>query len=237
MILAIETSSRQLGVAVSDGEKLLASYEVIGAEFPHAAELPPAVQRLLKETGTTIPQLDAVVVDVGPGSFTGLRIGLAFTKAFVFPSQRPVVGVPSLDILAAQVPHSPWPICPVLDAKQRNVYAARYRVEQGTPVRDGEFFLGPIADFLANVKGPTLFLGDGCALYRDQIVKHLGDNAHFAPPDQWLPRVATLARLGAARFASGQRDDPATLVPLYLYPMTCSIRSGSPQPATHATAR
>ena len=114
-LLAIETATQQLGVAVLDGERVLASYELL-AEHPHAAELPGAVTRVLTAAHLTLPQVDAIAVDLGPGSFTGLRIGLAFVKALTFPIKKPVIGVPSLDVLVANLPFVSGLAAPVLDA-------------------------------------------------------------------------------------------------------------------------
>ena len=222
-LLAIETSTRQLGVAAIDGDRLLSSYELL-ADYPHAVELPDAVTRVLKAAHTTLEALEAIVVDIGPGSFTGLRIGLAFVKALAFPMKKTVVGVPSLDVLAAGVPCAPQGVCPVLDARQKNVYAALYHIDGATPVKEHDYSLGPISEILSHIHEPTVFLGDGCALYRDQIVQRVGDRASFAPPELWLPRAATLARLGRERLTQGLRDDPSQLVPLYLYPLDCSVR-------------
>ncbi len=221
-LLAIETSTRMLGVAVIDGERLLSSYELL-ADYPHAAELPGAVTRVLQAARTTLSQLEAIVVDIGPGSFTGLRIGLAFVKALAFPGKTPVVGVPSLDVLAANLPSAPRLVCPLLDAKQQNVYAALYQMDAGRPVKRSEYVLGPVDEVLTLVKEPAVFLGDGAALYRERILQRCPD-AQFADPELWLPRAATLARLGRERLAKGQRDDPATLVPMYLYPQDCQVR-------------
>ena len=222
-ILAIDTSTRQLGVALTDDERLLSSYEVL-ADYPHAVELPDAVTRVLKAAQTTLERIDAIAVDLGPGSFTGLRIGLALVKALVFSAKKAVVGVASLDVLAANAPFSPGLICPLLDAKQKNVYAALYQMDAGRPVKRSDYFLGPIDQWLPQVTSTTLFLGDGCALYRDRIIGELGDNARLAPMDLWFPRAATLARLARARLAEGASDDPSRLVPLYLYPLDCSVR-------------
>jgi len=234
-ILAIETSTRQLGTAVVEGGELLASYELL-ADYPHSVELPDAVTRVLKEARTTLAQVQGVVVDLGPGSFTGLRIGLAFVKALVFPRKQPVVGIPSLDVLAANLPFAQQPVCPLLDAKQKNVYAALYRWEAGAPKRQTDYLLAPVEEVLALVTEPVVFLGDGCARYRERIVERLGTKAQFAAVELWLPRAATLARLGQARLAAGGQDDPASLVPMYLYPKECSINpidrpSGSPRSA------
>jgi len=223
MLLAIETSTRQLGVAIAEGGRVLASYEVL-ADYPHAVELPGAVTRVLEAARTTLSRIEEIVIDIGPGSFTGLRIGLAFAKALAFGTKKPMVAVPSLDVLAAQVLFAPGLVCPLLDARQQNVYAALYQMDGGDPVKRSGYFLGPLPEWLPKITSATLFLGDGCGLYHDQLVSELGDNARFAPHDAWLPRVAALCRLGAARVAQGQRDDPATLVPMYLYPLDCSVR-------------
>ena len=222
MLLAIETSSRLLGKAVIDGERLISSYELV-AGYPHAVELPGAVTRVLQAANTTLRRLEAIIVDIGPGSFTGCRIGVVFVKALAFPTKTPVVAVPSLDALAANVPFSPLPVCVLLDAKQRNVYAALYHLDGSQPIKETDDLLGPVDEILSRVTQPTLFVGDGCVPYRDRILARC-PKAQFAAPELWLPRAATVARLGRERFLQGQRDDPATLVPMYLYPLDCSVR-------------
>ena len=222
LTLAIETSSRQLGVALADGDRLVSSYGLL-AENPHAVELPDAVTRVLKAAHATLGQVEAIAVDIGPGSFTGLRIGLAFVKALAFPMKKTVVGVPSLDVLAASLPFASRQICPLLDAKQKNVYGALYRVEESAPKRKTDYLLGPVDELLSQIKEPTIFLGDGCARYREQILERAGSLASFAAEEFWLPRAELLARLGVERLRSGQRDDPAGLVPMYLYPQDASI--------------
>jgi tRNA threonylcarbamoyladenosine biosynthesis protein TsaB len=222
-LLAIETSTRQLGVALLDGEELLASYDLL-ADYPHAVELPDAVRRVLAAGRITLKQVDALAVDIGPGSFTGLRIGMAFIKALACTMRTPIVGVASLDVLAANLPFVPGLICPLLDAKQKNVYAALYQIDGATPIRRSDYFLGPLEEWLPRIQARALFLGDGCARYRDQILERLGDSAQIVSLVLWLPRAATLARLARAWLALGKPDDPAQLVPLYLYPLDCSVR-------------
>jgi len=221
--LAIETATKQLGVALIEEERLLASYEVL-AQYPHAVELPAAVTRVLSEAQTTWTDLAAMIVDIGPGSFTGLRIGLAFVKALSFPSKIPLIGVASLDVLAAGLPYTSHPICPILDAKQRNIYTALYGVEAGQPTRRTDYLLGPLQQVLPAMEEPVVVLGDGIGVYREQILARC-PRAEFAASECWFPRAATLARLGRERFLQGHRDDPRRLVPLYLYPQDCQIRS------------
>ena len=222
-LLAIETATRQMGVAVIDGDQVIASFELL-ADYPHAVELPDAVKRVLQAGKLTLNQLEGFIVDIGPGSFTGLRIGMAFVKAMAYVSKKPVVAVSSLDVLASGLSYAPFPICTLIDAKQKNVYAALYDGKGPIAKRQSAFFLGPLSEWLPAIKQPTLFVGDGCGLYPEQIVKQLGDKAQFAPPDAYWPKVGILARLGMERFRSNQHEDPATLIPLYLYPLDCSVR-------------
>ena len=235
-VLAIETSTDQLGVAVVGDAGVLASHEML-AERPHAIELPNAVTRVLETAALTFAQLDGIVVDLGPGSFTGLRIGMAFVKALAFCHKTPVVGVPSLDVLAAQLPFAPHLICPMLDAKQRKLYAASYRMEGGTLKRQSDHLLLGVEELLPMLGGgPVILLGDGVARYREALTGALGDRALIAASEFWFPHAATLGRLGLARLRAGQRDDPATLVPMYLHPHTCTIRS-TPAASTPVTSQ
>ena len=223
-VLAVETSSDQLGVALVDEQRVLASYELL-ADRPHAVELPQAVNRILQAGGCTLEQLEGIAVDIGPGSFTGLRIGVAFVKALVFRAKTAVIGVPSLDALAANVPMAPHRVCPILDAKQRKVYAALYQTRDGVMRKESDYQLVTLDELLPilDTDRPVILLGDGVALYRQRLTQALGERALFTGPEAWMPRAATLGRLGLERLAQGLRDDPSRLVPMYLYPMTCTI--------------
>jgi tRNA threonylcarbamoyladenosine biosynthesis protein TsaB len=243
-VLAIDTATDLMGVAVVDEGRVLASYEVL-AERPHSVELPGAVSRVLAAAGVTLAQVEAVAIDIGPGSFTGLRIGLAFLKALMFVTRRPVVAVPSLDALAAGVSCAAGAsraarVCPILDARQRKVYAAIYDVTPDGPTRRGEWMLGPIDDVITAIgaaggpsggRGPSVtLLGDGAQVYRDRLRESLGASATFAAPEFWLPRAATVGRLGLARARAGQVDDISRLTPLYLYRHDNLVRPSSRQP-------
>ena len=223
-ILAIETSSPMLGVALADEAEVRASYELL-ADRAHAGELPLAVDRVLRAAGVSLHQLDGVAIDIGPGSFTGLRIGVAFVKALLAGVPKPVVGIPSLDVLAAALAWTPGRICPVVDARQRNVYAAVYHGEQGRATKVSEYQLTTAQELARTLgKEPVLLLGDGLKLYRQVFQDALGTQARFAASEAWLPRTPILARLGAERLRQGQRDDLSRLTPLYLYPLECTVR-------------
>lgn len=220
-LLAIETATQQMGVAVIDGGLVRSCFE-LQARHPHSVELPGAVTRVCEAAGMPLSMMEAVIVDIGPGSFTGLRIGLAFTKSLAFPRKLPLVGIPSLDVLAAQLPYSRYTVCPILDAKRGNVYAASYKVETEVPVKQSDYSLAPIETVLESLKSPVVFLGDGVPLWKEKILTVQPD-ARFAPSDLWLPRASTLARIGWQRFQDGLRDNAQDLVPMYLYEQTCQV--------------
>jgi len=223
-VLAIETSTSQLGVALVEEQRVLGSYELL-AERAHAVELPQAVTRVLKAAGIALEQVDGLAIDIGPGSFTGLRIGVAFVKALAFQLKKLVVGVPSLDVMAANHLFAPHLVCPIVDAKQKKLYAALYRTTDGGLAKQSDYHLLTVEELIPMLKDASvMFLGDGIPLYRQRLAQALGERALFATPDWWFPRVATLGRLGLERLNKGQHDDPSHLVPMYLYPMTCTIR-------------
>lgn len=224
MLLAIETSSKNMGVALVDGARLAASYELL-ADFPHAVELPDAVTRVLAAGATSLGKLDAIGVDIGPGSFTGLRIGLAFAKALLYGRPVKLVSVPSLDVLAAGLPWNPRLVCPFIDAKQGNVYMAFYRTADGGLTKTTDYLLLPVDEALSLIREPVVLLGDGCSRYPEKIAERLGDRVQVAPQEHWLPKAATLARLAQQRLAAGQVDDPAALVPMYLYRKDCGVNT------------
>ena len=225
--LAIETATVVLGVAVVDETRVLAAFDLL-AERTHSAELPIAVQRVLAAAGETIGSLDGFVIDIGPGSFTGLRIGTAFLKALAFRTGKPVAAIPSLDVIAANMPWAPQTIVPVLDARQKKVYAAVYQTAGGWPERRTDHQLLTPEELIAQLPaGPIVLIGDGAALYRDRFVQALGDRAVFADPALALPRAAILGRLGLRKLAKGDSDKPNALTPLYLHPMTCTVRGSA----------
>lgn len=233
-VLAIDTSTERLGVALVSETEVRSSYELL-AERPHAIELPQAVTRVLQAGGEALERLGGIAIDIGPGSFTGLRIGLSFVKALALVRPVPVIGVPSLDVLAANLPYAPDLICPVLDAKQRKVYAALYRANGARLVKQSDYALWTLDELIQHLgQQRVLFLGDGIGVYRQALIERLGERVSFADPEWWYPQAAVLGRLGLARLRDGQRDNPRDLVPMYLHPMTCTIKQPMPSVAQAA---
>ena len=181
IVLGIETSSLHGGVALVGERGLIAEY-VLHIEVTYSERLLPAIDRLLADAGLGVPDLGGLAVAIGPGSFTGLRIGLATVKGLAAASGTPVVGVPTLRALAWGLPFSRHPICPLLDARKGEVYCALFRWTEGGLVQEMEDAALALEVLAARVAEPTIFVGDGAALHAPALAGALGPRALFAPP-------------------------------------------------------
>lgn len=222
-ILGIDTSTESLGVAlIEDGNLLLSSETVLGMR--HSRDLIPTIKEMLNKASLAIGDVNGFAVGLGPGSFTGLRIGVTAAKTLSLISGKPVVGVPTLDVIACNGYYYPGAICPIMDARKRLVYAAIYdRGRAGLKRRSG-YLLLPVEELLKKVKKKTLFLGDGVNLYGNTIKKIKRAKAEFAPCRLWLPRPDNVAMLGWNRLKRGRKDDTLRMVPMYLHSKECNIR-------------
>jgi tRNA threonylcarbamoyladenosine biosynthesis protein TsaB len=214
-ILGIETSTKTGSVAVVSEQAVVAQYS-LNIEVTHSERLMATVDRVLKDTGLAIADMDAFAVAVGPGSFTGLRIGLATVKGLVLATGKPVAAVPTLRALAAQVPFAAHPVCPILDARKHEVYAALYRVEGAGPVQLLPEAAVSIGELAARIAGKTVFIGEAASLYRAEIEDRFGERALFGPRSASLPSAGTVAELGLSMIKSGVPIDPDNLTPLYI---------------------
>lgn len=223
-ILALETSTRAGGVALLDGDQLLAEYSLC-VPTTHSERLMATVDRLLGDCGWSVEALEGVAVSIGPGSFTGLRIGVSTAKGLALALGVPLAGVPTLDALAATVPFAADPVCPILDAKKGEVYASLFHWAAGGMVRDWEYLALTPEDLCARLRGPVIFVGDGVAAFGGILSRALGERARLAPPGRRLPSAACVAQLGHRRLRSGETVEPARLTPLYIRPSEAELRS------------
>jgi tRNA threonylcarbamoyladenosine biosynthesis protein TsaB len=212
-ILAIETSTRVGSVAIVEDESLIAEY-TLNVVSTHSERLLPAIDQVLKDSKLTIHEIEGFAVSLGPGSFTGLRIGISTAKGLAFTTTKRVVGLPTLDGMAHNIGYSHLLICPMLDARKGEVYTALFkgdgkgRLQKLTP----DLALKP-DDLLKKINEPVIFLGDGAALYRDKLI--VGRDNLFAPSYLNQPRASVLGKLGLDKFRQGQILKEEEVKPIY----------------------
>lgn len=222
LLLTIDTATRAGSVAVSRGETVLGEI-VLNTGSNHTDRLLLSLQQLLKDLDLTPAQFDAFAVVIGPGSFTGLRVGVATVKGLALATGKPVIPLPSLELLAMQAPLPKYPVCALLDARKQEVYSCLYQWQGGRPVALGpEQVLAPDR-LLASLSGEVLFIGDGCQTYRTLIVRQLGSRAHFLPWPCHLPRASSGAALALQALRLGETLPGAALIPRYIRPSEAEI--------------
>ncbi len=214
-ILGIETSTTTGSVAVVSESGVIAQYS-LNIEVTHSERLMSTVDRVLKDTGFTMADMDGYAVAIGPGSFTGLRIGLAAVKGLALVTGKPVAAVPTLKALAWNLPYSAYPVCPMLDARKNEVYAATYRFEGTALVHVMAEAVISLSRLSERITEKTLFTGEGSHLFREDIRKLFGDRALFAPISAILPSAAAVAEIGLDMIKSGKQTDPDSLTPMYI---------------------
>lgn len=226
LLLALETSTTTGSVALVEappqedgsygGEKILAEYTV-NLPGTHSERLMPAIDRLLKEASLSIGNIQGIALAWGPGSFTGLRIGISTVKGLAYALRVPVVGVPTLDALAQNIRFAPSLICPVLDARKKEVYAALFRGDgEGNLQKISEDWVLSPEKLCSRIVEKTVFLGSGIEVYGETFKKNLGSRALFAPPELSLPRAVHVARLGLPKFQAGRTLDLFSFTPVYV---------------------
>jgi tRNA threonylcarbamoyladenosine biosynthesis protein TsaB len=214
--MAVETSTLAGGVALFDGERLIGEY-LLDVRVTHSERLMPAIDRLLRDSGWTPASLEGIAVAVGPGSFTGIRIGLSAVKGLAWALGIAVAAVPTLDALAASLPFAALPVCPVLDARKLEVYCSRYRWDGAGMRREWDYLALAPDELDARLTEPTIVLGDGA---RVVTARH----ARLAPPHRRTPSAAAVGVLGLARFREGQVVSAGELSPFYLRPPEAELK-------------
>ncbi|WP_312337099.1 tRNA (adenosine(37)-N6)-threonylcarbamoyltransferase complex dimerization subunit type 1 TsaB [Anaerospora hongkongensis] len=217
MLLAIETATLASGVALATADKLVAEI-IVQTRKTHSERLMPHIEQLLELGQVAKEDITAIAVSIGPGSFTGLRIGLATAKALAYVWNVPVIGVSTLAALAYACPAPNSLICPLLDAQKGNVYQAVYRWEKGMlqeVIPPRVIAHQEAINELASQPLPVIMLGEGAVLFQEAIVA-AADPIELAPPHIILPRAGSVALLGHQLLRQGIRHDVMTLEPLYI---------------------
>jgi tRNA threonylcarbamoyladenosine biosynthesis protein TsaB len=217
LLLAIDTATSQVGVAIGDGPALRGEVRLAGARR-HAEQLAPAVRELCTWTGVRLRDLSAIAVGIGPGLFTGLRVGVATGKTLAQVLTVPIVALTSLDVLAYAARATRRRIAAVIDARRGEVFFAIYRPVPGGVVRESEFTVGPPDHLVAELEaltGEVLCVGNGAILYADEIAE-VGARVEFASPSVAHPKAAALVELAVPRMLREEFDRVFDVAPLYL---------------------
>jgi len=214
-ILTFDTSGSSSSVAFSIDTQLVGETVFNGNRCP-TGRLLDAATALLDTASLTPRDVDVFGVSLGPGSFTGVRVGIALVKGLALAAGKPAVGFSSLAMLAANLPCCALPVAPMYDARKSEVYAALYDTRSGMPEAVRPDAVLPPAEFLSGITEPTLFLGDGALRYRELIVETLGDLARFAPWTAHLPKASSAALLAHRAAEAGDFIPLPLLNPSYL---------------------
>lgn len=216
-ILGIETSMYAGSIAVSEDDKVLGEY-YFNTGPSHSEKLLPSIDWLLKELSIDKNELGGIVVSLGPGSFTSLRIGLASAKGLSYALGIPIAGVSTLELMANNLPFTPFKVCPVIDAKRGEVFAAFFESQEGRVVRISEDMVLSPQKLAGKIKSKTVFIGEGALLYSDFLEDIMVEDGcvAFCPEALNYPRAGVLSPMGYLIIKDGGGDDPHTLAPHYM---------------------
>ncbi len=215
MLLAIDTSTAQVGLAVYDGAQVIGEYAWRSSQR-HTVELAPAVANLLSRSGLTMDNIQALGVALGPGSFTSLRVGLSLVKGLAVARHLPLVGIPTLDVLAANQPASRRPLLAAIQAGRGRFAIGWYKSSKKRWQAKGPARVVSIEELVDEISTPSIVCGEFTAEDRQRLAKE-EVNVKLASPAQSVRRPAVLAELAWARWQMGDVDDDASLAPIYLH--------------------
>ena len=214
MLLAVDTSTAQVGLAVYDGAQVVGEYAWRSSQR-HTTELAPAIFELLTRCGLTMSDIRALGVAIGPGSFTSLRVGLSLVKGFALARGLPLVGIPTLDVLAADQPLSKLPLLVAIQAGRGRLAVGWYKRSKGSWKAKDPARVVTAKALVEEVQSPVIV----CAELNAEERKMFAENANIqlASPAKSIRRPAVLAELAWTRWQAGDVDNRATLAPIYLH--------------------
>jgi len=223
-ILGIDTSTSCGSVGLVDDEEIISEY-LLDTPVTHSERLLGSIALVLKEARLEIGDLGGWAISLGPGSFTGLRIGVSTVKGLAFATQKPVAGVSTLDVLASQISPTPYNICPIIDARKQEVYTAFYRYEEGNLLRRQSAYqaIGP-EDLVKSIKERVIFIGNGVKTYGEYLRDSLKSLAIFPPFSTHFPRGSVVAKLGFELLRRGEYLDLSSFTPIYIRPSEAEIK-------------
>jgi tRNA threonylcarbamoyladenosine biosynthesis protein TsaB len=214
MLLAVDTSTAQVGLALYDGAQVIGEYAWRSSQR-HTVELAPAISELLARCGLTMEAVHALGVALGPGSFTSLRVGLSLVKGLAFARHLPLVGIPTLNVLAAAQPLSRLPLVTAIQAGRGRFAVGWYKRSKNSWQSKAPARVVTVEALLDEVRNPAILCGEFTSGERHKLSQN--PEIHLVSPAQSVRRPAVLAELAWARWQAGSVDDEATLAPIYLH--------------------
>jgi tRNA threonylcarbamoyladenosine biosynthesis protein TsaB len=231
-ILAIDTSTKILSLGICDGNKIYEYNLEMGIRL--SGLLIPTLKRIVDSLGWQMKDIDCFVCGLGPGSFTGVRLGLATIKGLALSLNKPVAGISSLDILAKNVKEENGFVIPIIDAKRNLVYNSIYKIKGGVLNRITAYMLLEEDEFLKKVKkkiavkkgNNIVILGDAINLYKGKLLAEL-EGVKILDKDYWYPQGRNIIELAKEKIKNKELNTAFEIKPIYLYPKECQIRKSS----------
>jgi tRNA threonylcarbamoyladenosine biosynthesis protein TsaB len=223
-VFGIDTSTSCESVGLIDDGEVISDY-LLNLPVTHSERLLGAIEFVLREARCPIENIDGWAIALGPGSFTGLRIGVSTVKGLALATGKPVAGVSILDVLASQIAPTPHLICPILDARKKEIYTAFYRYEEGSSLkRQSDYQAIRPENLVKKITEPTIFLGDGVKTYGDFLLKSIPSSAIFPPAPLHVSHGSMVAKLGFELLRKGEHLNLSTFSPLYIRPSEAEMK-------------
>jgi tRNA threonylcarbamoyl adenosine modification protein YeaZ len=221
-ILGIDTTTKRLCLGLYVDGKFYEYSLQVGRSL--SALLVPTIQRVISAVGLKVSDIDYFACGLGPGSFTGMRIGLATIKGLSVVKNKPVIGISTLDILAKNTQVKDLLIITALDARRSLIYCSAYKYERGSLKRKSAYLLLSLDELVKKFPGKVVILGDAVALYGEELLTRI-KNATVLDKDYWSPQAHNLMELALAKIKAKQFSSVLTIKPIYLYPKECQIKT------------
>lgn len=216
IVLGINTATTFGSVGLIDSDRVVGEYS-LNIPITHSERLMTCIDRLLTDARVCLEEIEGFSIALGPGSFTGLRIGVSTVKGLAFATGQPVAGVSTLEALALNISCYANQICPILDARKKEVYAALFEPNKAHNLArlSPDLVISP-GDLVEKIHGPVTFLGDGVEVYGNFLKRKLGRRASFVAPEFGYVRGTVVAHMGAKLIRKGKTLDLASFTPYYI---------------------
>jgi tRNA threonylcarbamoyladenosine biosynthesis protein TsaB len=223
IVLGIDTSGYVNAVGISDGVNVLADSS-FPAKTDSLEQIVDNIDSTLKKAGLTLKEVEGIGVGLGPGSWTGIKVGVTVGKMLAFSTNKPVAGIPTLEALAYAARGKSSLVSAVISAGIRDaIYAAFYRCEDNSLIREGDYFVGDVKDLAPLINEPVILVGSEVNRYYELLIKEDSSLKTKIKALEALPSGATIACLAANRLEQGKGDNPLSLTPLYLKESTARV--------------